>query len=83
MRQMQQNLICIFTFFYLCNSRENIVMGSNFHNGDFDGVTDYEVTKSENDIFSVWCACIYACVSVISITQKQITAESSNSAIYI
>ena len=44
-------------------------------------------SESENHIFSVWSVrvslsvCIY--LSVISITQKQITAESSNLAIYI
>ena len=38
----------------------------------------------ENHIFSEWsvcvcvCVCLYACVSVISITQKVITAETSN-----
>ena len=32
--------------------------------------------KSENHIFSKWSVCMY--VSVISITQKQITAEASN-----
>ena len=45
--------------------------------------------ESENHIFSVWyvrvyvCVSVCVCVSVISITQKQITAESSNLAFYI
>ena len=36
-------------------------------------------SESENNIFSVWSVC----VSVISITQKQITAETSNLVFYI
>ena len=39
--------------------------------------------ESENHIFSVWSVYMCVCVSVISITQKQITAESSNLAFYI
>ena len=32
-----------FTFSYLSNGRENIVLGSNFQHEDFDGFTCYEV----------------------------------------
>ena len=41
--------------------------------------------QCENPIFSVWFMymCVSVCVSVISITQKQITRESSNLAFYI
>ena len=38
--------------------------------------------ESENHIFSVWSVCVCLCVSVISITHKQITAESSDLAFY-
>ena len=31
--------------------------------------------ESENHILSIWSVCMCICVSVISITQKQITAE--------
>ena len=37
------NRQAIFTFSYLCNGRETIVFGSNFHNKDFDGFTRNEV----------------------------------------
>ena len=39
--------------------------------------------ESENHIFSACSECLCICVSVIGITQKQITAESSNLAFYI
>ena len=43
--------------------------------------------ESENYIIRVWfvcmCACLFVCVPVISITQKQIAAESSNLAFFI
>ena len=40
--------------------------------------------ESENHIFSVWSyVCVSVCVSVISISQKQMTADSSNLAFYI
>ena len=41
--------------------------------------------ESENHIFSVWSVCmsLYVCVSLITITQKQITVETSNLAFYI
>ena len=35
-------------------------------------------TKTENQIFSLWSVCMRACVSVISITQKQIIEENPN-----
>ena len=34
--------------------------------------------ESENHIFSKWAVCMCVCASVISITQKQITEETSN-----
>ena len=46
-------------------------------------------SESENRIFSVWFVCVCAsiclcfCVTVISITQKQITAETWNLVFYI
>ena len=39
--------------------------------------------ESENKIFNVWSVCVRVCLSVISITQKQITAETSNLVFYI
>ena len=45
---------------------------------------DLHVLKSpvsENHIFSRWS--VYMCISVISITQKQITAETASLAFYI
>ena len=41
--------------------------------------------ESENHIYSVWsvCMCVCVCVSLISITQKQITAETPNLIFYI
>ena len=58
--------------------KEIIVFRSNFLKGDFDGFTNLEVLPEfKNNTFSSWSLCLYTCV-VISITQKQITAETSN-----
>ena len=40
-------------------------------------------SESENHIFSIWSVCMCFCVFVVSITQKQITAEPSNLVFYI
>ena len=66
--------------FLLPIRRESIVFGSNFRNGDFDGFTCFEVPWIQKS-FSVFGLCV--CVSVISITQKQITAETPNLVLYI
>ena len=73
-----------FFYFLLPISRESIVFGSNFKNGDFDGFTRYEDSLIQKSHFQhlVWVY-VCVCVSVISITQKQITAESSNLVFYI
>ena len=62
------NKVCEMHFYILLSiySTENIVLGSNFWNGDFDGFTCFEDIESENHISSKWSLC----VSVISITQK-------------
>ena len=62
----------LITFSYSCNSRENIVYGSNFRNEDFDGFIRYDdswIRKSHFLVFGV-CAyvCVWYCVSAISIT---------------
>ena len=64
--------------FLLPISREIIVFVSNFQNGDFDGFTRLRSSEFENHIFSKWSVYICDCVSVISITQEQIRAETSN-----
>ena len=39
--------------------------------------------ESKNQIFSIWSVCMCVSVSVISITQKLVTAETSNLVFYI
>ena len=43
------------------------------------------ILESENHIFRGWsvCMCVSLCVSVVSITQIQINAETSNLVFYI
>ena len=69
-------------YFLLPICRESSVFGSNFRNGDFDGFTCLEVPRIRKTHFQQM-VCVYVCVSVISITQKQITAETSNLVFYI
>ena len=38
----------------------------------------FKDSESENQIYSNWALSLCVCVSVISITEKQITVESSN-----
>ena len=54
--------------------RESIVLGSNFKNAGFDGLTCLAIPLNPKINFSDWSAF----VSVIIITQKQIIAETSN-----
>ena len=80
-------------YFLLRISRESIVFGSNFKMEILMDLHVLRSPKSENHIFSVQsgcmyvrvcvCVCVRVCVSVISITENQITAESSNLAFYI
>ena len=59
---------------------------SNFWNRDFDGFTRFVVPWIRKSHFKrLICMHVYVCVcvSVISITQKQITAETSKSVFYI
>ena len=80
---------CKHFYFLLPISRESIVFGSNFRNGDIEGFTRFEVPWIRNHIFSKWsvcicvCLCVSVCVSVIRHNSKKITAESSNLASYI
>ena len=55
--------------------RESIVFGSNFRNGDFDGLHVMKSSESQNHIFGAWSVCMCIFVSVFSITHKQIIAE--------
>ena len=75
---------CTFYFLLSICGRESIIFGQIF---EMEILMDLHVlrsSKSENYISSGWslcmCVCVSACVSVsvISITQKQITAETSN-----
>ena len=53
---------------------ESIALGLNFRNGEFYEFARFEIPWIQKSNF---CA-LSVCVSVISITQKQITAETSN-----
>ena len=70
----------------LTYSREFLFWGQIFEMEILNDLHVLRTPKSENHIFSVWsvcmCVCVCACVSVISITQKQITAETSNLVFY-
>ena len=68
-----------------------MVSGKNFELQILIDLHVLRSAESENHIFSVWSVCISVsvclsvclCVCVISMTQKQITAESTNLAFYI
>ena len=45
--------------------------------------TFWDPLSPKNHIFSVWSACIRVCMSIISITQKQITVEILDLVFYI
>ena len=50
-----------FTFSYLCNGRESIILGQ------MEILMDLQVVRSpefENPIFSVWCVCMCVCMSL-------------------
>ena len=67
-------------YFLLPISRESIVLGSKWTFWWIDtiwGLLDPKIT------FLAFSLCVCVCVSVISITQKQITAETSNFVFYI
>ena len=71
--------LIFFTFSYPCNGRGSIIFVLIFK---IEILMDLHVVKSpesENHIFNAWSVC----VSVISITQKQITAKASNLVFYI
>ena len=63
---------------------EKILFWVNFRNGNFDGFTAYEITKKHLKI-TILALGLHNRVSasVISITQKLITAETSNFGFYI
>ena len=69
----------LFCFLLHIYGTEIIVLERNFPNGDSDEFTHLEVPESENHIFSSWSVC----VSVVSITQKQVAAETPNLVFYI
>ena len=50
--------------------RESIVFGSKFRNRDFDGFTLLKSFESENDILSVWTACLYTVKSLWKVFMK-------------
>ena len=84
----------IVTFYYFLLSRESIVLGQIFEMEILMDLYVLRSPESENHIFSKWSVCMFVClsvcmcvclsvcqcicVSVISITQKQITAKTSN-----
>ena len=76
----------VYTFYFLLPvSRKILFLGQIF---EMEILMDFLVLrfhKSENHIFSSWSVCmyVYVSVSVISLTQKQITAETSNLIFYI
>ena len=72
----EEKIIKLSFYFLLPISRESIIFRSNFWNLDFDGFTRLEVPWIRKSHFQQ-LVCVWVYVSVISITQKQITAESS------
>ena len=75
-------LLCIQLIFYLLLpiTRESIAFRSNFRSEDFDGFTRFQVPLNPKIIFLAFGQCV--CVSVISITQKQIIPDTSNLIFY-
>ena len=73
----------IFTFCYPHNDRESISLCHIFEKGILLPLYVIRSLESVNCIFSIWSVCMCVCVSVISITEKQITAEALNLVFYI
>ena len=72
----------IFAFSYPYKAAKVVFLDQTF---EMDILTDLHVLKSpesEKNIFNGWFVCMLVCVSVISMTQKQITAEPSNLVFY-
>ena len=65
----------IFTFAYLIN-RESILFGSIFRNGDFDGLTRFEVSLIRKSHF-LRLVCVYVCVYVCVCYQHNSKANYS------
>ena len=87
-QRMLQNPVCFFLFsflfyFLLPINRESIVLGQIFEQEILMDLHVLRYLESENHIFSVCSVCMCVRVSLISITQKQIAAETSNLVFYI
>ena len=80
-----------FSFFFIFSYQyivEKVLFWkSNFRNGDFDGFTLFwdaliqEITFLASSMYIRMCVCV--CVPAVSVIQKQITVETSNSIYYI
>ena len=71
----------LFTFSYLYMAEKVLLLGQIFEMEILMNLHVLWFSESQYHIFSVWS--VYMCMSVISLTQKQITAESSNLIFYI